>query len=67
MFEANVPRIDLELLRDQQREGGVDPLAHLHARHHQRDEAVGADADHGVGREGLGPAGLFVPASSARE
>ncbi len=53
MGQAHAVEIRLQFLGDQQGQGGIDPLPHLHLGHDQGDHAVAADLDEGVRLEGL--------------
>ena len=51
MGESHLRPIGVELLGQDHRDRGVDPLPHLHLRHDQGHLAGGVDPDEGVGRE----------------
>ena len=51
MFQPHLLQVDLQLLGDQHRDGGVGALAHLDVGHGQDDLPIGSDADEGIGRE----------------
>ena len=50
MFEMDLIEIDFEFLGNEHGHGRVGALPHLDLGHDQRDAAIGADADKGVGR-----------------
>ena len=51
MFQAHLTQGHLQLFRDEHGYGRVGALAHLHIRHDQRHQPVGADSNEGVGRK----------------
>ena len=51
MVDQHVGHVDVQLLRDQHRQGRVGPLAHLDLGRDDRDLALPVDADEGVRRE----------------
>ena len=51
MLQRHRGEIGIELVGEDHGDGGIDTLAHLHLRHHQRGLAGMIDTDEGVGRE----------------
>ena len=51
MLQRHLRKVGIELFGQDHRNRGVDALAHLDLRHHQRGLAGGIDADEGVGGE----------------
>ena len=51
VLQRYLRKVGVEFLGENHRDRGVDALAHLDLRHHQRGPAFGVDADEGVGRE----------------
>jgi hypothetical protein len=51
MLDGDLIHADVELFGQHRADTGVDPLAHLDARHHQAHRPRGVDSDEGVRRE----------------
>ena len=51
MFHPDLIHPDIELFGQHHAGAGIDALSHLDVRHHQPHQAVGIDADEGIGSE----------------